>query len=198
MSSQRTSTSGCLRLEALLHQGQQVAPVRRVDDQRRAAVAAARGERATARARRSRDRSRLHGIAGRSVPQRLPSERQQVGEQPVGPGHPGRELAEEGEAGVDVDPLAYPGHQQAPLEVGGVRVLHREQRRVGRVPGVGEVEPPLLDPALPVRRADLVGGVEDRARRDRGGVTAAVSSVTRSCRAAVDLAGSRGANLPSK
>ena len=62
-------------------------------------------------------------------------EGQQVREQAIGARHAGRELAEEGEAGVDVGALAEPRHQQAAALRRLIGILELEERRVGGLPG---------------------------------------------------------------
>src|SRR4051794_16397738 len=74
----------------------------------------------------------------------LAAEGEQVGEQAEASRHSGGELAEEGEGGVDVRPLADRRHQQAALERLAGRVGEGEERLVGGIPGVGEVEAALL------------------------------------------------------
>ena len=96
-----------------------------------------------------------------------PAERQKVREQAVGARHAGRQLAEEGEAGVDVGPLAEPRHQQPAALRRLVGILELEERRVGRLPGGRHVESALLHPALPVGRTDPVGGGERGVIRDQ-------------------------------
>src|SRR5260221_13182982 len=82
---------------------------------------------------------------------------EEVEEEPERPGHAGGELPEEREPGVHVRPLAERADQEAAVERGLTGVGQLEQRRVGAVPGVGEVEAALLDPAGPVGRPDPAG-----------------------------------------
>src|SRR5437867_1257323 len=99
----------------------------------------------------------------RNIP---PLQSQQIYEETVGTRYTGRQLSEEAESGVHISPPSEWRDQQAPLELHrrSARIMGFEQRDVGRVPGVAEVQPPLLNPTAPILRPDGVWIVKDGMR----------------------------------
>src|SRR5262245_34202740 len=83
-----------------------------------------------------------------------PAERDQVGEQPVRPGHALGELAEPREARVHDVALAVPRDKEPAAERRLAGIARGEDRREALVPLIREVEPALLHPALEVGGRD--------------------------------------------
>src|SRR5690348_17296321 len=90
---------------------------------------------------------------------------QKIREEAVAADHAAGQLPEKGEPGVDVFALAEGGDEQAAGERRAAGVVGLEDGLVGRIPIVGEVEPALLNPPLPVGGRDLIGRVEHGAGR---------------------------------
>src|SRR6266550_6323769 len=82
------------------------------------------------------------------------SETQEVCEQSIRPRDAAGQLPEEAQTCVHVHAFAERRDEQAALERRLARVVRLEERHVGRVPVVCEVQPTLLYPPLPVRGAD--------------------------------------------
>src|SRR6266536_5863348 len=78
------------------------------------------------------------------------SETQRIGKQPIGPRHTGGQLPEEAQPRVHVGAPAQRRDQERTLELRARAVVGFEQRHVGRVPVVREVEAALLHPLAPV------------------------------------------------
>src|SRR5260370_24222595 len=121
-----------------------------------AAVSAPHGERGTARRQRGPSaRPPVSSPPSRSprpaILWHIPSlERQEVREQTIGAGNPGRQLAEEREAGIDVGARPHTRYEQPAPQRWAARLLHLDERCGRGVPVVSEVETALLHPALPV------------------------------------------------
>src|SRR6266404_4745071 len=84
----------------------------------------------------------------------FPFQPKEVHEEPIGTRHASRKLPEETQSGIDERPASERRDQQAPLQLrrwarrwGVVRL---EDRHVGRVPRVREVQPTLLNPTAPI------------------------------------------------
>src|SRR5438445_8153908 len=75
----------------------------------------------------------------------LLAQRKEVSKEPISAGNPGGQLSEKAQSRVDVRPPAEPGHEQPALERGLAGIVGLEQRRIGGVPIVGEIEPALLN-----------------------------------------------------
>src|SRR5260370_22435682 len=83
-------------------------------------------------------------------------------EEEVGAGGPFGELAEEGQAGVDVDALAVArvNERAGLLRVAGI--IHGQQGRVFAVELRPQIQAALLHPAIKIRFGDFVGAIEKR------------------------------------
>src|SRR6266550_6309775 len=71
------------------------------------------------------------------------AERQEVREEPIGAGDASRELSEEAQPGVHVCALAHRGDEQSTLERRLAGIVHLDERRVGGIPIVREIQSPL-------------------------------------------------------
>src|SRR5438132_6689222 len=80
------------------------------------------------------------------MPPPCPTAGQQVREQAISAGNPGRELPEKRQPGVDEGALAVPDPQQAPGERLLAGIVHGQRGLILRIPLTREVEAPLLDP----------------------------------------------------
>src|SRR6266481_4434290 len=89
-------------------------------------------------------------------------ETEQIREQAIRPRHSCRELPKEAQTRVDVRASAQGRDEQSAFQLRARRVVRLEQRDVGRVPVVREVQAPLLHPAAPVIGTDLIRIVERR------------------------------------
>src|SRR3989442_12024312 len=88
------------------------------------------------------------------------AERKEVREEPICAGDAGRELPEEAQPGVHVCALAHRGDEQSTLERRLAGIVHLDERRVGGIPIVPEIQSPLLHPATPGVGPDFVWDVE--------------------------------------
>src|ERR1041385_855396 len=107
----------------------------------------------TAAARRARPRQGQPRPGARAF-----ARGEQGGEQAVGAGDSGRQLAEEHQAGIDVAALAVARDEQAAVEWVLAGVGESQDRRVARVPPGAAVDAALLDPAGGVGGGELVWG----------------------------------------
>src|SRR6266550_4853541 len=93
------------------------------------------------------------------------AQRQEVGEEPIGTRDTSGELSKEAQPGVHVRALAERGLEQPALKRRLARIVHLDERRVGGIPIVREIQTALLHPASPIVRPDFVRDVEYAARR---------------------------------
>ena len=150
-------------LELLLDQRQEIAPVGRVEDERRAGVAAAAR---TGPAAATQDRGGRFGSASsrRTVTSRRAGSRTAGTRRARRPGAGGRRRGP-CRRSAPCRAARRAGRPSAPGRPGSAI---DEQRRVLRRPGAGEVEAALLHPAVPVGGPDAVGSREDAGSTDRG------------------------------
>src|SRR5947208_7824934 len=80
------------------------------------------------------------------------AERQQVRKQPIRARDPRRQLPEEAQPGIPVPALAHRRDEQSTLERQLAGIVQLDERRVGGIPIVREIQSPLLHPATPVVR----------------------------------------------
>src|SRR6266581_7412144 len=77
------------------------------------------------------------------------AQREEIREETIGAGDTSGELSEKAQPGVHVRALAHRGHEQSALERRLAGIVHLDERRVGGIPIVREIQSPLLHPATP-------------------------------------------------
>src|SRR5207244_13630641 len=179
--------------EATLEQGEEIAAVGAVNYKRRATVALAggceEGEKGGADKQMRNAKFGMRNGSGKSSRYTRPTlgfriphsafrirfihsalrilslaEREEIREEAIRTGDTSGELSEEAQPGIHVRALAHRGHEQSALERWLAGIVHLDERRVGRIPIMREIQSPLLHPAPPVVGPDVVGDVEPGAR----------------------------------
>src|SRR6266571_5451579 len=84
------------------------------------------------------------------------AQRQEVREEPIGTRDTSGELSEKAQSGIPVPALAHRRHEESTLERQLAGIVQLDERRVGGIPIVREIQSPLLHPATPVVRPDFV------------------------------------------
>ena len=98
----------------------------------------------------------------------MPGLADQVDEQAIGAGDAGGKLAEEREAGIDVDAFAVARVDQSRRSASGsLAVLQAEDRLIRRGKSAPEIEAALLIPAFEIRLGNFVRRVQQRDYRAR-------------------------------
>src|SRR5207245_4062055 len=102
------------------------------------------------------------------------AEREEIREEAIRTRDTSGELSEEAQPGIHVRALARRGHEQSALERWLAGIVHLDERRVGGIPIMREIQSPLLHPAPPVVGPDVAGdcehGAPDDQTRDRRSV----------------------------
>src|SRR5438445_13437224 len=92
------------------------------------------------------------------------AEREEIREEAIRTRDTSGELSEEAQPGIHVRALAHRGHEQSALERWLAGIVHLDERRVGGIPIMREIQSPLLHPAPPGVGADVVGDDAHAAR----------------------------------
>src|SRR6266852_6017605 len=89
---------------------------------------------------------------------------QEIDEETVSAGDSFRKLAEESDAGVNVDAFSVTGVHDRAVLLGLAGILHGQEWRVLRIELRPEIEAAVLNPALEIALRDFVGPIEKRIR----------------------------------